>query len=99
MLQRVGRSHLLLSRYQHHATLLILGLVRVVNRSLEMQAISKTPSQGCNFTVAPHVSSKRKKFDRAVPFTYLAWKMSGLIDVQCLQFPFTLRTSESDSSL
>jgi hypothetical protein len=40
------------------ATLLLLGLVRAVNRSLKMQAISETPSQGCN--VAPHSSSKRK---------------------------------------
>jgi hypothetical protein len=44
------------------ATLLLLGLVRAVSHSLEMQAISKTPSQGCN--VASYGSSKRKKKDR-----------------------------------
>lgn len=41
------------------ATLLLLGLVRAVSRRLKMQAISKTPLQGCD--VAPHGSSKRKK--------------------------------------
>jgi hypothetical protein len=35
------------------------NLIRAVSRSLKMQAISKTPLQGCN--VAPHSSSKRKK--------------------------------------
>jgi hypothetical protein len=40
-------------------TLVLLGLVKAVSRSLKMQAISETPSQGCN--VAPHGSSKRKK--------------------------------------